>query len=139
MIGRHCCLIEALRLAAAFTSMSGAPFTRAYALTREDCTTFGFGCSNPDGSYVEAPNAERTPAYHSLDASAQWSRAIGHSEIAVYLQVRNVLGRDNASTYSGSRVIRRVQTRVGQTAFVFDDRFEAGLPRLPMAGLRVTF
>jgi len=132
-------VVPALRLAAAFTSMSGAPFTRAYALTREDCTTFGFGCSNPDGSYVEAPNAERTPAYRSLDTSAQWSHLIGRSEIAVYLQVRNVLGRDNASTYSGSRVIRRVQTRIGQTAFVFDDRFEAGLPRLPMVGLRVTF
>jgi hypothetical protein len=42
-------VVPALRLAAAYTSMSGAPFTRAYALTRADCTNFGFGCGSLTG------------------------------------------------------------------------------------------
>src|SRR6185503_13159146 len=96
-------VLPPLRVAAAFTSMTGAPFTRAYAITRDDCTHFGFGCTAADGPYIEQPNAERTPPYRSLDASAQWSHRFGGAELAAYFQVRNVLGRDNASTYSGSR------------------------------------
>jgi hypothetical protein len=123
-------ITASLRMAAAYTSMSGAPFTRAYAVTREGCNDFGFGCDNPDGSYVQAPNAERTPSYHALDASLQASRRFGSVEATAYFQLRNVLNRDNASTYAGSRPISRT---------AFDDRFEPGLPRLPLLGARVTF
>lgn len=130
-------LSRSLRIAAAFTSMSGAPFTRAYANTRENCEDFGFGCSNPDGSYVQHANAERTPAYRSLDASVHWARALAGIEFAAYLQVRNVLGRDNASTYAGSDLEARL-TRMGSVV-EFQDRFEEGLPRLPLIGVRLTF
>jgi hypothetical protein len=131
-------LSTALRMAMAYTAMTGAPFTRAYAVTRENCTNFGFHCNSPDGSYVQEPNAERTPSYGSLDASLQWANAIGPVELSAYLQVRNLLDRDNASTYAGSRPIQRVIDRNG-TRFVFEDRFEKGLPRLPLVGLRMTF
>lgn len=123
-------ITSALRVAAAYTSMSGAPFTRAYAVTREGCNDFGFGCDNPDGSYVQAPNAQRTPPYRALDASLQASRRLGGVEATVYFQLRNVLNRDNASTYSGSAPLSRT---------AFDDRFERGLPRLPLLGARVLF
>jgi hypothetical protein len=127
-----------LRASAAFTSMTGAPFTRAYSNAPGDCSTFGFGCDNPNGSRVESYNAERTPDYRALDASVQWSQAAGPLELSAYLQVRNVLGRDNASTYAGSAPIRRVQGPDG-SIIVWNDRFEAGLPRLPMLGVRVAF
>ena len=130
-------LSRSLRVAGAFTSMSGAPFTRAYANTRANCQDFGFGCNQPDGSYVQAANAERTPPYHSLDASVHWAHAIAGVEVAAYLQVRNLLGRDNASTYAGSN-LRTIATRRGRIV-EFEDRFEEGLPRLPLFGLRVTF
>ena len=123
-------LVSAVRVAAAYTAMSGAPFTRAYAVTREDCNDFGFGCDNPDGSYVQAPNAQRTPAYHALDASVHATMQLSTVEATAYFQLRNVLNRDNASTYSGSRPISRVQ---------FEDRFEPGLPCLPLLGVRVIF
>ena len=131
-------LLRDWRLAVAYTAMSGAPFTRAYAVTRQDCASFGFHCSSPDGAYVQEPNALRTPAYRSLDASVQWARALGPVELSAYLQVRNVLDRDNASTYSGSRPIARVMSREG-TTYRFEDRFEKGLPRLPLVGMRMTF
>jgi hypothetical protein len=127
-----------LRVAAAYTAMSGAPFTRAYAVTREDCMNFGFHCNTPDGAYVQAPNAERTPPYRSLDAALQWAQQLGPVGFSAYFQVRNVLDRDNASTYAGSRPIRRFAVRNG-VAYEFEDRFEQGLPRLPLVGVRLTF
>jgi hypothetical protein len=54
------------------------------------------------------------------------------------VQVRNVLARDNASTYAGSGPVGRVE-RPGGSRIVWEDRFERGLPRMPMVGLRVTF
>jgi hypothetical protein len=128
-----------VRLAAAYTTMSGAPFTRAYSLSAANCTLLGFGCDNPRGSYVEEPNAERTPPYRSLDVSVHWTRAFGRVQLSPYAQVRNVLARDNASTYSGSTPVARRQNRRGETEIVWDDRFERGLPRMPLAGLRLTF
>jgi hypothetical protein len=79
---------------------------------------------------VFEPNAERTPAYRSLDASIHWGHVYGPVRVGAYLQVRNVLGRDNASTYSGS---------VPKGTDVFEDRFEAGLRRVPLVGVRATF
>jgi hypothetical protein len=126
-----------LRAAAAYTAMTGAPFTRAYTRAPADCQDFGFGCDSPSGSWVDAPNAERTPAYQSLDALLHWARALGRAELGAYVQVRNVLGRDNASTYAGSAPIGRSETRDG-FEFLWDDRFERGLPRLPLAGVRLS-
>ncbi|MGH8436829.1 MAG: hypothetical protein ACRERX_20755, partial [Pseudomonas sp.] len=127
------------RVAVAYTAMSGAPFTRAYYVTRQDCMNFGFHCSTPEGARIEEPNAQRTPGYRSMDASLQWARAVGPVELSAYVQVRNVLGRDNASTYSGSRPIERILGRGGAVTYRFEDRYEKGLPRLPLVGLRMTF
>jgi hypothetical protein len=126
------------RIAASFTAMSGAPFTRAYSRSAADCQSFGFGCDNPSGSWAEEPNAQRTPPYRSLDTVVHWGRGIRDVEVSAYLQVRNVLARDNASTYSGSSPIARIQTATG-TGVLWDDRFERGLPRLPLVGIRVAF
>jgi hypothetical protein len=131
-------LTPSLRLAGALTAMSGAPFTRAYTRSPQDCDAFGFGCDNPEGSWVEAANAERTPPYAGLDASLQWTRQLRGVEASAYVQVRNVLGRANATTYAGTVPVARVQDRSGWTV-LWDDRFEPGLPRLPLVGVRVTF
>jgi len=131
-------LSNALRLAAAFTAASGAPFTRAVSRSPDDCTTFGFGCGSPH-PIIEAPNAERTGPYHALDASLHWARAFGPVEVSAYLQVRNVLGAENAITYAGTIPVGRIMRRDGEREIVWDDRFEPGLPRLPLLGVRVTF
>lgn len=127
-----------LRLSAAYTAMTGAPFTRAATRTSGDCATFGFGCGNPQGSYIQEPNAERTPGYRSLDVSLHASAALAATQVSAYLQLRNVLGRDNASTYGGSVPIGRRETREGFDV-VWDDRFEQGITRLPLVGVRVVF
>jgi hypothetical protein len=126
-----------LRAGVAWTAMTGAPFTRV--LTRAadvDCSLFGFACGQ-HGGVVQAPNAERTPDYGSLDAGLWWSRAVRGAELSAYVQVRNILGRDNASTYSGSRAA--VVAARGERTLVWDDLFERGLPRMPLIGARVAF
>jgi hypothetical protein len=129
---------DALRIAAAFTAASGAPFTRAISRSPDDCATFGFGCGSPH-AIIDAPNAERTPPYHALDAALHWARAFGPVEVSAYLQVRNVLGAENAITYAGTIPVGTIMRRNGEREIVWDDRFEPGLPRLPLLGLRVTF
>jgi hypothetical protein len=124
------------RAAVAWTAMTGAPFTRVTARAPENCDPFGFECGQTITS-VEAPNANRTPPYRSLDAMLVWSRPVGRAGLSAYLQIRNVLDRDNASTYSGT-VPHLVQTRSGTTV-EWIDRFEAGLPRVPLLGARVSF
>jgi hypothetical protein len=134
-----------LRLGAAYTGMTGAPYTRV--LTRgqgSGCSLFGFGCSQPYAR-LEHPNAERTPEYRSLDASVTLTHEIGGADISAYVQLRNVLGRDNATTYSGS-VLQSNDVRTDRLRGVIDaqrvvwrDRFEKGLPRLPLLGARVAF
>lgn len=126
------------RVAAAFTAMSGAPFTRAYSRSAADCQNFGFGCDNPTGSYVEEPGAERTPPYRSLDTSLEWVRRLGTVDVSAYVQLRNVFDRDNASTYAGSVPAGRIQTADGPRV-LWEDRFERGVPRLPLVGLRLAF
>jgi hypothetical protein len=131
-------LLPPLRVAVAYTTMSGAPFTRSYTRAPGDCSFFGFECGST-ASYVEAPNAERTDAYASFDASAQWTRQIGSIETSLYAQVRNVLNRTNESTYAGTVAIGRTTGRDGQRRIIWEDRFESGLPRLLLVGARVSF
>jgi hypothetical protein len=127
-----------LRISSAFTSMSGAPFTRAYSRSAQDCTAFGFGCDDPTGSYVERYNGERTGPYRALDLAMTWTWQLRGTDLSAYAQVKNVLGRDNASTYAGSVPVARVATPDGPM-IVFADRFEPGLSRLPLIGLRLAF
>ncbi len=51
-----------------------------------------------------------------------------------------MLGRDNAVTYSGS-IYETVYDRNPRTIdeVIWYDRFEAGLPRLPLLGARIAF
>jgi hypothetical protein len=130
-----------LRVGAAYTAMSGSPYTRVMARLRSsDCELFGFGCSQSAAS-IEQPNSRRTQDYRSLDAIAMLTRPLGGIEATVYVQIRNVLGRDNAVTYSGSNYETVYADRNPRSVdeLIWYDRFEAGLPRLPLVGARITF
>ena len=93
---------------------------------------------------VEEPNAERAAAYASLDVLVEWTRAYDGWELGIYGQVRNLLGRENALTYRGSRRGCEAENGSadstpcsGETA-VTDD-FDRGLPILPAVGVRFSF
>ena len=76
----------------------------------------------------------RTPSYASLDLMVEMTRTVGSWEMTGYAQLRNALGRDNSVTYSGTfPCSAEGGTRCDGG---LRDRFEAGIPRLPLIGLR---
>jgi hypothetical protein len=124
-------LASSLRAGAAFTAATGVPFTRT-AGTAAECAVEP-GCDPQQLPWMGEPHALRAPTFASLDLLFDWSRQVGSVEIGVYAQLRNALGRENATVYTGDAT---GCTPVG----CGDDlrsAYERGVPRLPIVGLRV--
>jgi hypothetical protein len=135
-VGRH------VRVGAALTGGSGAPYTR-FTQSVVVCDTVS-PCppAGQDTLQIEAPNAERTSAYATLDLLAEWRRVTSSWELGVYLQLRNVLNRANAVTYLGS--VRDCPVGGAPPTLMparqgVCDRFDRGLPFLPLLGVYVAF
>lgn len=132
------------RVGAAFTAASGAPFTRFLL----GCDSGGT-CQTGDSTAqrVELPNAERAPGYAALDLLLDWSRDVGRVRIGAYLQIRNALNRVNQITYTGTLTCpanaRLPQydplPGLDQSGRQLCDRFDRGLPILPLGGIRIAF
>jgi hypothetical protein len=130
-------LSGSLRLGAAFTAATGAPFSRF--LLGASCDTVGCPAETA-AFYIEFPNAIRAPGYASLDVLADWSRPVGEVRLGAFVQVRNVLNLTNAVTYTGSVPCGQATAPVLRDAGGgFCDRFDRGVPILPLVGLRVAF
>jgi hypothetical protein len=136
-------LAPAWHAGGALTVASGAPFTRfLLRATRTGCDSLG-ACADSVvwvASEVEQPDANRAPAYVSLDLFAEWRHRFGSWTLGAFLQVRNALNRRNAVTYRGS-YDACAQPSGNQRAAqpgVCDD-FDRGLPLLPLVGVSVTF
>jgi hypothetical protein len=136
---------QAWRVGGAFTAATGAPYSR-FLLGLAPCDTTGVPrtCTPTDTAalQIEQPNAERGPGYASLDLLLDWSLVTRSGlHLGAYLQVRNVLNRANAVTYTGS--IEQCAAAHPPTLVVaragICDQFSRGVPVLPMAGLRVSF
>lgn len=131
-----------LRLGAAATVMSGAPFSRLL-VGVAPCDQAQGTCPPADTTapLILQPNAERAPAYASLDFLADWSGEWRRLRVGAFLQLRNALGSANAVTYEGSVD----QCSVGQPPELLRaesgvcDRFRRGIGRLPLVGVRVEF
>lgn len=121
-----------LRLGAAFTGATGAPYTRVVADTA-GCVEEP-GCDPSRLPWASTPNAQRGPAFASLDLLADWSTRAAGLEIGVYAQLRNALGRRNATVYVGGGP-GCLPTRCEDDGL--HNAYEQGLPRLPVLGFRV--
>ena len=120
---------------------TGSPFSRFTLRYRQDTLTGGYS-DTPLADSIAAPMANRTPAYAALDLLLDWEGALGRTRVGAFLQIRNVLNRTNAVTYTGS---------FDSTSCVPDpptmraapgggcDRFDRGIPLLPLAGVRIAF
>jgi hypothetical protein len=98
----------------------------------------------PTSVRLGAPSGRRTPSYASLDLSVDYAAHIGGADFSAYVQVRNVLGFKNRVTYAGTYEIcpsgiRQAVTNACSVPSYLDDHFDAGLPRLPLIGLRLSF
>jgi hypothetical protein len=125
-------VLPSLRLGGAFTAATGVPFTRTIA-DAETCAAVP-ACDPEELPWTGAPNAARAPTFASLDVLVDWSIRLRDTELGVYGQIRNVLGRRNATVYTGdgSRCIV-----VGCGGNDLRSAYERGVPRLPVIGVRV--
>jgi hypothetical protein len=123
---------DALRAGAAFTTASGVPFTRTIA-TATECADEP-DCDPEKLPWMSAPHAERAPTFASLDLLLDYTIRLGGVELGAYAQLRNALGRDNATVYTGDRT---GCTAVGCGDDDLRSIYERGVPRLPVVGLRV--
>jgi TonB-dependent receptor-like protein len=93
----------------------------------------------PDGTAAIVPvvgprNAERYPAYERLDATVTRRIALDHSNLTLYLQVTNLLGRDNVCCASGF-----TYTPEADGGIRVDRQDGYWLRQLPIAGLKWEF
>ena len=124
-------LTEQMRLGAAFTAMSGAPYTRFYAFR---CPAVY--CPPEEGApevigFNEPSGAERTPSFASLDIHLERDGELFGLRSGLFVQLRNALNRDNRSAYIGS-----VMTcgEVWGEDCTLEDNFEDGFPFMPLIG-----
>lgn len=132
-----------LRAGAAFTAASGAPYSRFF-LGSAACDSTAGPCPPPDtfAVAIELPNANRTAPYASLDLLFDWSHTTARGlTIGAWLQLRNVTGRANAVTYTGSFDTCPAPHPPTLVEYAPDncDRFNRGIGRLPLVGVRVSF
>jgi hypothetical protein len=131
------------RLGAAYSAATGNPYTRFFE-GDASCDDYGERCTWTERSRVEAPSAERMPAYASLDLLADWNHSFRGWDFGAYLQLRNALGRRNPAAYLRSYDHCGPSGGFhGTPSCAYDpgpkDEFVPALPILPLLGFRVSF
>ena len=126
------------RVGAAFTAASGAPYTRFYPF-RCPSDPYPVYCPPIEDApevigFTEPAGGQRTPSYSSLDIHVERSGTLFGLPFGVFLQLRNALDRDNRSAYSGSIL---ECGEVWDVDCSISDRFEDGMPRIPLLGFWV--
>ena len=123
--------LPGFRVGAAFTAATGVPFTRSVSDSTE-CRGVP-GCEPDQLPWAGAPNANRGPTYASLDLLVDWAGDVAGLTVGVYGQLRNVLGRENATVYAGGTGCLMVGCSVNELR----NAYEEGVPRIPVIGIRV--
>jgi hypothetical protein len=136
-------LWRGVRVGAAVSLASGAPFSRFYLGCGDSLLS---ACTDTSALSIEFPNARRTASYAATDLLLDWTRAApgGGVRLGAFVQLRNVWNAANAVTYTGT-VMQCPQpkppTLVPAEGSTWGgcDRFHRGVGLLPLAGLRVSF
>lgn len=126
------------RVGAALTAGSGSPYSRVILGARLD--SLGQETTDTLAMSIGAPNGQRTPAYAAVDLLWDWEGTLGRARVGAFVQIRNVLNRSNAVTYTGSiqPCVQAPPTLVSVPSGACD-RFDRGIPLLPLAGVRIAF
>jgi hypothetical protein len=124
-------LRPSLQFSSAFTAASGAPYTRMQS-TRGPSEPYAyFDETAADSMVAGLPNGVRKPAFASLDLALDWSFSVYGVRAATFVQLRNVLMRDNPGVYFASRLCEGCKD-------LFLINRSTNVP-LPVIGLRARF
>jgi hypothetical protein len=132
---------RAVRLGAALTASSGARFTRVH-LGPVVCASKDVVC--PDTVFtattIEDAGGAEAPAYVVLDLVADWIHTFRSWQLAVTVQLKNALNRQNAVTYVGTYSGCNQDSPMERVILPgVCDRFDRGLPLLPLVGVSARF
>lgn len=124
-----------VRLGAAYTATSGATFTRFYSF-RCPVDPYPVYCPPPEDApevigFNEAAGRERAPGYASLDLHFETEGTVFALPFGFFVQLRNVMNRDNRAAYDGSVLTCGPVWEVDCT---LEDNFEDGMPIFPLLG-----
>jgi hypothetical protein len=131
----------AIRVGAALTAASGARFTRVH-LGPVVCASSEVVC--PDTIFtaitIEDAGAAKAPAHIVLDLVADWIHTFRSWQLAVTVQLKNALHRQNAVTYVGTYSGCTQDSPLERVILPgVCDRFDRGLPLLPLVGVSARF
>jgi hypothetical protein len=117
----------------AFTRASGIPYTRIYG--GDIPCPAEYDCAGRPLPWTGAPNAQRSSPYASLDLLVERSSPAFGGSWDLFVQVRNVLGRQNGTLYAD--VPLSCGSILCDVAADPAERLERGLPRLAIVGSRI--
>jgi hypothetical protein len=121
-------------LGASYALTSGAPYTRIIAVPPA-------GVSNASGLFPterDAPNAQRLPAYASLDLLFTYAHAIGAAKLVAFAGAQNALNRKNVTWYEISGYCDNGQSQPTASAQCRDhDVVQAPVKLAPTLGVRL--
>ncbi len=130
------------RLGGAFSAYSGAPFHRVIIECPSDRDQTATGCLADARTVVtrSPEQAERGPAYASLDLLLDWQRPYDTWSWGFYLQVRNLTATNNRGVYRGTFCNTGAPAGSGCGPVGGRDVFEPLLSiPLPTVGVRLMF
>ena len=129
----------AVRLVAAFTAASGAPYTRIHP-GHYVCYYEEDYCDEYVPDILELPNAARAPWYSALDLLGEWTKTYSAWRFSIHLQMRNLLNRDNGITYAVTRGGPCYRPTIDAPFCSADlDEFQPGVRRQGIFGLKIAF
>jgi hypothetical protein len=127
--------IASFNLASGYTMASGAPYTRMVVNPTLDTA----GHPRFIGPTVRGePDAQRMPAYSSLDLSLDYVRSFGRTRLIAFAGAQNVLRRANATWYEATGYCTDAQSRLVTGPQCRDnDVFARPVRLVPTLGVRL--
>ena len=128
-----------IRLVAAHTAASGAPYTRVHP-GYYVCDFVVDYCIEDVPDILEMPNAARAPWYSAMDFLAEWSKVYSSWRFTLHVEVRNILNRRNDITYAVTRDGQCWRQTVDAPFCARGaDEFQRGMRRQGFVGLKIAF
>ncbi len=133
-----------VRMGGAFTGSTGTPYTRFFTLSCPGDSRCPEGADEDVRDivgYADAANEGRGPDFSAVDFLLEMEGNVLGLKLGGFLQVKNIGAQSNDGTYLGSfrNCGGAVVDGVCRSPTLLEDRFERGLPVVPLVGFWARF